>query len=172
MRARTWRRTLAALTLLGIVGAAGPAAAGTASVSDLSLPAVAYSHSAARTSAGTLTLTATETADLGWNVTLQSGPLAYSGLYGGTDIPAANLSVTGVAQPVRVSGQAVDPTGGPAAAGGAAGPLDVPRKVVQALPGFGVGTYTQQIDVELTVPARARAGTYTAALTVTISAGP
>lgn len=166
LRGNTWK----ALLLLSIVGVA-PASAGTASINDLSLPSITYSHTAT-TGSGTFTLTASETASDGWHVTLLSGALVYSGAHSGTDIPAANLGVTGVAQPVWVSGQAVDGTGGPTAAAGATGALNVPRTVVQTQSGFGVGTYTQLVDVQLTVPAGARAGTYTAALTVTMATGP
>ena len=46
------------------------------------------------------------------------------------------------------------------------------RKVVQANAGYGLGTYTQALDVSLTIPAQSRAGTYTGTLTTTIAAAP
>jgi hypothetical protein len=148
-------------------------AALTASVADLSLPAVTSSH-VAQTSQGTLTLTVTDSAPgAGWNVTILASAFAYSGANGGTSIPAANLSITEARTPALVSGQAIDPTGGPQVpAAGATGTLDVARKTIQAEVGYGGGTYTQELAVSLVVPADSRAGTYTSSLTVTVSAGP
>lgn len=119
-------------------------------------------------------LTATDSEPgAGWSVTILSSDFAYSGAYGGTSIPAANLSITDAASPVLVSGQAIDPGGGPRVPpAGATGTLDVARKTIQADVGYGGGTYTQGLAVSLVVPADSRAGTYTAILTVTAGAGP
>jgi hypothetical protein len=57
-------------------------------------------------------------------------------------------------------------------AAGATGTLDVARKTIQADAAYGGGTYSQELGVSLVVPADSRAGTYTASLTVTVSAGP
>ncbi len=37
---------------------------------------------------------------------------------------------------------------------------------------YGIGTYPQAIDLSLTVPGQAAAGTYTSTLVVTMTAGP
>lgn len=172
---RTWR-LLVRLSLTLVLLLAVPAvarAALTASIADLALPAVTSSH-VAQTTTGTLTLTVSDSAPgAGWNVTVLASAFAYSGPYGGTSIPAANFSTTEARAPVLVSGQAIDPTGGPKVpVSGATGSLDAARKTIQADAGFGGGTYTQELAVSLVVPADSRAGTYTANLTVTASAGP
>lgn len=159
-------------------------AALSASIADLVFPAVSYSHDP-QTSSGSLTLTATDTGTLlgsvneGWNVTVESSSFVYGGPNAGPDIPADQLAITTAHPPTRASGQAVSPVGGPRTTG-VTGALDVARKTMQAdgptgVPTptyYGIGTYEQVIDVILAIPARARAGTYTATLTVTISAGP
>lgn len=110
---------------------------------------------------------------LGWNVTIQASTFVYSGPNGGTNIPASNFALTSAGAPVHVSGQAIDATGGPKVpAASPLGALDVARKVLQADLLFGQGVYAQALGVTLTIPAQARAGTYTTSLTTTISAGP
>lgn len=156
-----------------------------ASVADLTFGQITYSH-AQQVQTGTLTLTATDTGtaglglvNAGWNVTLLSSAFAYSGPNAGTPIPAGNLSITTAGSPARISGQAISPTGGPRTTN-VTGALNVARKTLQAdgptgttlLTYYGIGTYTQPIGVSLTVPGQTRAGTYSATLTVTISAGP
>lgn len=168
--------------------ASGPLAALgalTASVADATFGPLAYSH-AQQVRTGTLALTATDTGtaglgliNSGWNVTILASNFAYSGPNGGTPIPASNLSITTAQPPVRVSGQAISPTGGPRTTN-VTGALNVARKTLQAdgptgtilLTYYGIGTYTQAINVSLVVPGQTRAGTYTATLTVTMSAGP
>lgn len=171
---RSGRLTRLVLPLVALLAApAAVQAALTASIADLSLPAVTSSH-VAQTSTGTMTLTVTDSAPGGgWNVTILSSGLAYSGPHGGTSIPAANLSITEARSPALASGQAIDPSGGPKVPpSGASGALDVARKTIQAEVGYGGGTYSQELVVSLVVPADSRAGTYTASLTVTVSAGP
>jgi hypothetical protein len=149
-------------------------AALSASVANLTLAPVVFSNDP-QVSTGTMTLTATDTAivGLGWNVTLQASTFVYSGPNNGADIAASNFALTSAAAPVRVSGQAIDSTNGPKVpAASPLGTLDVARKVLQAEALYGVGTYTQALGVSLTIPAQARAGTYTTGLTTTISAGP
>ena len=149
-------------------------AARSASVANVTLSATTFLH-AQQTTAGTMTLTATDTGPvpLGWNVTIQASAFVYSGLNNGANIPAANFSLTSAAAPVFVSGQAIDPTNGPKVpAASPLGPLDVARKVLQANLLYGVGTYTQALGVSLTIPAQARTGTYTSTLTTTIASGP
>jgi hypothetical protein len=169
---------VAAILAIGPVTALG---ALSASVADLAFGQITYSH-AQQVRSGTLTLTSTDTGLLGtnsgWNVTVLSSAFAYSGPNSGTPIPAANLAITTAQPPTRVSGQAISPVGGPRTTN-ATGALNVARKTIQADgpggvlgPYYGIGTYSQAIDVSLVVPAQARAGTYTATLTVTISSGP
>ncbi|GAB4336848.1 MAG: hypothetical protein Kow0010_24800 [Dehalococcoidia bacterium] len=145
----------------------------TATVADATLAAVNYSHSD-QSNAGTLTLTVDDSSGTGdgWNVTIQSSNFVYTGVNNGTDIPAANFSITAANAPVLVAGQAIDATNGPKVSASPTGSLDVARKVIEANAGYGQGTYTQVLDVSLTVPGGSRAGTYTATLTVTIAAGP
>lgn len=145
-----------------------------ASVANLTLPSMATSHRD-ETNAGTMTLTADDSSgtNLGWNVTIVSSAFVYSGANGGTDIPAANFSLTSAAAPSRTSGQAINAVGGPKVpAISPVGTLDNARKTLHALPTFGKGTYAQDLGVSLTIPADSAAGTYTATLTTTISAGP
>lgn len=109
----------------------------------------------------------------GWSVNVQSSDLAYSGEHGGTDIPAANLAVLVAAAPERISGDAVDGSGGPfVPADGAAGALDQPRTVLVATPGHGHGSYRQNLTLELTIPGDSKVGDYAGTLTFTTSAGP
>jgi len=161
---------------LVVIFAARALALGPASVSDLTLTSKTYSHSS-QTSTGSLTLTATDPSaiSLGWNVTIQSSAFVYSGSFSGTNIPAANLSLTSAADPVVVSGQAIDTlgVGGPKVpAVSPLGTLDIARKTLQAVALFGKGTYTQALGVSLNIPGQSIAGTYTGTLTTTISSGP
>lgn len=162
------------LLLLAVGAEFALAAPPSASIADLTLPAVGYSHDV-QVVTGTLSLSAEDTSGTGagWNVTVQSSALAYSGVNGGSPIPAANLAVTTAGAPTLVSGQAIDPSGGPKVPStNATGTLDVARKTIQADAGFGQGSYVQTLNVSLSVPAQSRAGTYTATLTVTIATGP
>jgi hypothetical protein len=146
----------------------------TASVANLTLTPLAYSNSA-QANAGTMTLTVDDASGTGagWNVTIQSSAFVYTGSNSGTDIPAANFSLTAAATPVMTAGQAVDGTNGPKVpASSPIGTLDSARKVIQANANYGLGTYTQALSVSLTVPAQSRVGTYTGTLTTTISAAP
>lgn len=151
-------------------------AAGTrsASVADLSLTGVSYSHSA-QSQTGSMVLTADDStgSNLGWNVTIQSSDFVYSGSASGSDIPAASFSLTSASAATLVAGQAVSGVGGPKVPlVSPVGTLDSPRKVLQALVLFGKGTYTQSLGVSLSIPSGAAQGTYTGTLTTTISAAP
>lgn len=161
--------------LAGVMLAAGSAfAALSASVATLTLPAVTFANTS-QASSGTMTLTATDTTiiGLGWNVTIQAAAFIYSGPNNGTNIPASSFALTSAAAPVQVSGQAIDATNGPKVpATSPLGTLDAARKVLQSNMLYGVGTYTQALGVTLTIPAQARAGTYTTSLTTTIAVGP
>lgn len=146
-----------------------------ASVADLTLGAVTYSHSA-QASTGTLELTADDSSGTGagWNVTIESSAFVYFGTNGGTDIPAANFSVTSAAAPTSTAGEPVDAIGGPKVPLSFTAPatLDLAHKVLHAELTYGEGTYDQNLGVSLNIPAQSRAGTYTGTMTVTISSGP
>ena len=146
-----------------------------ASIADVSLSAVTYSHSA-QTSTGTLVLTADDSSGsgAGWNVTVQTSAFVYSGSFSGTNIPAANLSLTSASAATSTAGEAVDGTGGPKVPTALVPPvaLDTARKTLQADATFGEGTYTQDLGASLAIPAQSRVGTYTGTLTVTVGAGP
>jgi hypothetical protein len=145
-----------------------------ASTADLNLGSFSYSHFD-QTRTGTMNLTADDSSgtNLGWNVTIVSSNFVYSGPYVGSDIPAANFALTSSADPVKVVGQGVSTSNGPKVpTTSPVGTLDTARKVVQANPGHGKGTYSQALGVSLVVPADSIAGTYTGTLTVTINAGP
>jgi hypothetical protein len=186
------KRLMLALSATGVLalGLAAPAGAvdtvtqsvtagtRTASVADLPFTAVAYSHSA-QTATGSMTLTADDStgSNAGWNVTILSSAFVWSagtgGATSGTDIPAADFSLTSAAAPTMTAGQAVDATGGPMVpTTSPVGTLDTARKTVQANTTFGNGTYDQALGVSLTIPADSAAGTYTGTLTTTISAAP
>ena len=146
----------------------------TASVADLTLGNVAYSHSA-QTQTGTMTLTADDStgSNAGWNVTILSSSFAFTDGTGGTAIPAANFSLTVADAPAMTAGQAIDVTAGPKVPEiSPVGTLDSARKTVQADATFGNGTYTQDLDVSLDIPAQSAAGTYTGTLTTTIGSAP
>ncbi len=145
-----------------------------ASLTDLTMPSIAYSHSA-QANAGTMTLTADDStgSNLGWNVTVQTSAFVYSGTGSGSDIPASDFVLTSAGEATATAGQAVSATGGPKVPlVSPVGTLDTPRKVLQALALFGKGTYTQSLGVSLAIPAGAAAGTDTGTLTTTNSAAP
>jgi hypothetical protein len=146
----------------------------TASVADLTLPSIPYSNTAGQRS-GIMSLTASDatSSGAGWHVTVQSSALVYSGGHGGADISPDHLAITQEAAPILTVGEPVDAIGGPKVpSGGGSGTLDQPRSVLDAVAGFGAGTYTQQLGVTLTIPGLSRAGTYTGTLTTTIFTGP
>jgi hypothetical protein len=131
----------------------------------------------AQTQNGTVTLTADDSSGsgAGWNVTLRSSDFVYTGTNGGTNIPAANFSLTTINAPTATAGEAVDGANGPMVpAGLSAGQptLESGVTVLQARPNYGMGTYTQVIGTRLVVPALSRAGTYTGTLTATIATAP
>lgn len=151
----------------------------TASVGDLALTSVAYSHSVQAINASSMTLTADDStgSNAGWNVTIQTSAFVWSagsgGASSGTDIAANNFSLTSAAAPSSTAGQAVDAAGGPMVPTiSPVGTLDSARKTVQANTTFGNGTYTQDLGVNLSIPAQSAAGTYTGTLTTTITAAP
>lgn len=151
----------------------------TASVADVTLPRAAFQN-AAHDVTGTMVLTAEDTrGDVipgGWSTTIESSDFVWVGsATDGANIPAANFALTLAAAPSYVSGQAIDTT---AATGPqvpptiAYGTLASPIKTLRATAAYGLGKYTQDLSVTLTIPAQSRAGTYTGTLTTTISATP
>ncbi len=140
-------------------------------VDDLVLASMSFSNTD-HSNTGTLKLTANNSSGSasGWSVTMQSSPFTYSGANAGTNIPAANFSITSANPPTRAAGQAIDPTGGPKVpATGSTGSLDAARTVLKADTGFGLGIYNQNLDVNLLIPGGSAIGTYTAFLTVTMA---
>lgn len=183
-------RAAAAMLLaiaLAAVGVVPASATLTASLQSLTLPAASYSHNQ-QTTTGRAVLTATDTSlyvppvppatqgvglGSGWHVTEQASALVYSGPNNGVNIPAVDLAIVSVEAPVASSGQPVDPVNGPRAPTvSPAGSLDSARMVLHANSGYGAGTYTQGINLSLTIPAQTRAGTYTSTITTTIGSGP
>ena len=146
----------------------------TASISNATMSGMTYSHSA-QSNDHNLNLTVDDSSGTGegWNVTIQSSNFVYSGLYNGTDISAANFEILTANAPQFISGQVIDGANGPKApASNSTGSLDVARKVLHAGAGYGQGSYSQSLGVQLTVPGMTRAGSYTSSLTVTIGSGP
>jgi hypothetical protein len=175
--ARVPSRLRASAVIAGVVLAlaivAPSFAATTASIANLTMAAVTVTH-VVQNRPGTLVLSVTDTVGLGWNVTVQSSALKYSGTFGTTpanDIAAANLSLGTPATPTLVSGQAINATNGPKVVG-TGGALSAAVKVINANSGYGVGSYKQNLPLTLSIPANPRQGTYTATLTTTITAGP
>jgi hypothetical protein len=191
MQLRHWiRQTSAALAAAALLGAGllSPVAADnsatqqitaptggalSASIADFTFTALQYSASD-RNNAGVFNLTASDTrgTGAGWSVSVQSGAFTAGG--SPIQIPAANLSITTANAPAVSSGQPIDATGGPfVPSSGATGALSSPHTVVAAAQHFGNGTYTQALDVNLLVPGGTEIGTYTANLTVSVTAtGP
>jgi WxL domain surface cell wall-binding len=150
----------------------------TASVAVLGLTAAPHQHTG-RNSTGTMHLDVDDStgSNAGWNVTIETSDFVWSagggGASSGTDIPAANFTLASADVAVHTAGQAVDVTGGPKVPGASpVGALNSARKTVQANTTFGNGTYTQNLDVSLAIPADSAAGTYTGTLTTTITAAP
>lgn len=143
----------------------------TATIADVNLGSVAYSHSNQSLS-GTMVLTVDDArgSDIGWTYTTQSSAFARTG---GGSIAATNFALSSAATPVATAGEAVSTTGGPRVPSvSPVGTLDTARKTIEAANTFGSGTYTQNLGVSLTVPGQSLAGTYTGTMTMTASAGP
>ncbi len=150
------------------------------------LAPVGYDHNEQMINAGSMRLTADDSTglNLGWNVTIMSTDFAWTengtGAVYGTTIDAVNFSLTSAAAPEYVVGEAIDldtDAGGPDIANGpkvvtSTGTLEAPIKILAANETFGNGNYTQLLGLNLSTPAYSTAGTYTATITVTISAGP
>lgn len=105
----------------------------------------------------------------GWSVTVQSSAFVLSGGDGTHDIAASHFTLDTANAPTTVAGQTG--TDGPTVPT-ASGTLDSAINVLHAAADQGMGSYTQALDVTLTVPADSRAGMYTATVTVDNSAAP
>ena len=142
----------------------------TATIADMTLQPVAYTGTN-QESPGTITLTAAELgcAGQGWNVTVQASDWIRQS--GGSAIPANAFTLTQVENPATLSGQSINPVGGPRLVNNL-GTLNLSRKVLQANAGFGLGSYSQVLGVKLTIPPTALPGTYTSVVTTTITTGP
>ncbi|CAN5674397.1 hypothetical protein BH09CHL1_BH09CHL1_06560 [soil metagenome] len=143
----------------------------TATIADAQMDDVAYSQIEGLTE-GNLTLSIDDLRGTseGWAVTVESGDFVYGGLSTiGLDLPATGFSITAPGIPADISGQ---PTGlgGPLFVDG--GSLDTARTTITAGDGFGSGSYTQELPVELVIPAFSQTGLYTATLIVTTVAAP
>jgi hypothetical protein len=141
-----------------------------ASVSGVDLGTVEYSHES-QTSDGSISILVDDStgSDAGWNVTVYASDFTD----GDRTIGAEKFSITGAGNPVHLEGQEIDSGNGPKVPdSGGTGSLDVPRKVLNASEGYGKGTYSQELDVQLLVPGQTLAGSYGASLTVDIAAGP
>ncbi|MBI5949502.1 MAG: WxL domain-containing protein [Chloroflexi bacterium] len=99
----------------------------------------------------------------GWNVTVQStGFSSTGGPMAGQDFKARLSAVT------TVSGSAA-----PSTPNSSYAPLGTALKILQASAGgAGMGSYEYSPDFQLTVPASAAPGSYTASIAVTITSGP
>lgn len=160
----------AAGTVTQVINCGGSGNSLAASIADMTLTAVNFS-TVAQDSQGNLTLTAAENgcAAQGWNVTIQASAWARDG--GGTAIPDTAFALTQVANPAVVSGQGIDNNGGPKSVN-SIGVLNQSRKVLQATQGYGLGSYSQNLGVKLTIPAVTLPGTYKTTVTTTITTGP
>lgn len=176
----------AAIVLIAVSPAS---AALSASVDGVVLPEVVTSHEVQVTS-GRIVLTATddtatcvppdpelgtEASGDGWHVSVHASPLVYSGIHAGIELPASALAVESVDPvPMHIDGPSmIDPTHGPKVpATSPVGSLDSPRIILTANPGYGCGTYTEGINLSLTIPADTIAGAYTSTISTTITTGP
>lgn len=144
----------------------------TASIATAVLDPVAYSN-VEQLNTGILSLSVDDArgSSAGWSVQVLSSDFVYQGTSAtGAGIPAANFSITSSNAPTLVAGQPIDATGGPYAVDG--GPLNASVTTVGADPSFGSGSYAQNLDVSLIIPALSQTGLYQATLTVAISAAP
>ncbi|MEI6776743.1 MAG: hypothetical protein WCK70_07560 [Chloroflexales bacterium] len=124
---------------------------------------------------GNMTLSVIDPTGLGngWNVTILSSTLVYTGTANTkTNLTADKFAINTPGTPTMVAGMAVENTAGHGPFVGVGGTLDTARKVILSAADHGLGSYTQNLPISLTVPAYTRAGNYAGTLTVTISAGP
>lgn len=120
------------------------------------------------TAAGLLTLSITDGRGTraGWNVTLQSDDFLPSEGEAGA-IPASGFRIVSDA---GISSSIGETDGIEVINSGV--PLHDGTRIVRAAEGYGTGRFTQQLEVELDIPAWQPVGTYQADMTVTIASGP
>lgn len=176
---------IAALGLaLGLSGSAFASTSGQVSVdvvagpmiytiSDLELEPVFYSDEQGATF-GTIQIQVNGNGNVsGWQMTVEATEdFAYEGTAeDARAIPASNLSLTQAQAPLHTAGQIIDTTYGPVATS-SSGSLGTALPVVISAAGYGSGSYTQNLDVSLVIPAHTKVGTYTGAVTVSASSAP
>lgn len=110
----------------------------------------------------------------GWTLSVQA---TKDFEYGGTsaarqDIPASNLLLVSADAPVYVEGQEIDTVNGPIASTASEVSLGESVAVSSSNTNYGSGSYTQNLNVKLEVPAYSQVGTYTGEVTVSTSAAP
>lgn len=103
----------------------------------------------------------------GWYVTVEATDFVGQGDISSESIAASNFTAA-VVNFTLSSGQAIDAIAGPAAQTTAQTAIDSPVVLVSAGSGFGMGTYTWDVDYELTIPALQLAGAYQATVTYTL----
>ena len=121
-----------------------------------------YSMSSYPVTSGSLTYSVQATGCAGWNINVAASPFVYSGTGYGTDFPSSNFSLTGASLP-NATGLSTPVT---------VGTLDTPRKVLAASPNNGIGTFSQTLNLNLSIPANTVVGTYTSTVTITAASGP
>jgi hypothetical protein len=150
------------------IGRAAPSASG----ESITLTTVGFSL-ADQTTTATLTIDVSNSDVAGWSVTVAAGPFVYVGPHNGGSIPNSSFAIAAAATPVAdPAGQPVGGPGGPVVPAGAIGSFATARTVLVAGQYGGIGSYSQTLDLQLTVPGGSVAGTYVAELTITASAGP
>jgi len=131
---------------------------------------VEYSITDDKTSTGTLTVLASDPRGVGtgWNVTLKTGDKF-------TDASDGSKSFSGNA--FKITSQSITPAQGASAQGvnvqtpGAGSTANSAQKIIVAQQRSGMGSYTDAIGAEVTVPKGTLAGNYKTTVTVSITAG-
>jgi hypothetical protein len=121
-----------------------------------------YSLAPYAVNGGALTYSVQVTGCGGWNVSVSASPFVYSGTSVATNIPASNLTLTSSTKP-DAPGFTTPVT---------SGPLGAAVKVLSVSPNNGVGSYSQTLNVNLSIPAGAAIGAYRSTVTITVAVGP
>ena len=142
-----------------------------ASITDAAMQPANFSTSNQNTT-GLLKLTATESGcnAQGWHVTVLASGWAKDGTTT-VVIPANSFSLTSTGEVTQNAGQPTDPTNGPKKVN-TTGTLENPREVADANAGYGLGTYKQDLNVQLTIPGYTAPATYFTTMTVSMTVGP
>jgi hypothetical protein len=120
-----------------------------------------------QTAVGALTYRVTGAGCSGWSTSVSAGPFTYTGTARSSEIPANSLVMTNMTAPTVISGSGTG-VAGTAQTGG----LGTTRKLISASPGSGNGTYEQQLEITMTLPAGSTVGTYKSTITITTAAAP